>query len=64
MHFKDEPKVKELRARVMAYNQLLRYHGFRDHQVEHAKIGGARALILFLYRLGLLGIWGSAALPG
>ena len=32
-HFKDEPRVKELRKGVLEYNRLVRDLGLRDHQV-------------------------------
>lgn len=32
-HFKDEPRVQELRKGVLKYNRLVRDLGLRDHQV-------------------------------
>lgn len=32
-HFKDEPRVQNLRSDVLKYNRLLRDLGLRDHQV-------------------------------
>ncbi|KAF9375249.1 hypothetical protein CPB97_011577 [Podila verticillata] len=34
LHFKDNPKVIEVKDKVMHYNTQLRYHGLRDHQVD------------------------------
>ena len=33
-HFKDEPRVQELRKGVLKYNRLVRDLGLRDHQVH------------------------------
>lgn len=33
-HFKDEPRVVQLRKEVLKYNRLLRDLGLRDHQVR------------------------------
>lgn len=62
--FKDEPKVLELLQKVLAYNQLLKYHGLRDHQVNKTALGGTRAFGLLLYRVALLTVWGLLAFPG
>jgi hypothetical protein len=32
-HFKDEPRVQQLRESVLKYNRLVRDLGLRDHQV-------------------------------
>ncbi|OZJ03873.1 hypothetical protein BZG36_03684 [Bifiguratus adelaidae] len=62
--FKHEPRVIELQRKVMAYNQLLKYHGLKDHQVNTTKLGGARAMGLFWYRVMWLLLWGLLAFPG
>ncbi|CAG8769313.1 19316_t:CDS:2, partial [Racocetra persica] len=56
-HFKDEPRVQDIRQRIMAYNQLLKYYGLKDHQVNKSAIGGPRAAGLLLYRIILLTTW-------
>ncbi|KAG8217488.1 glycerol-3-phosphate O-acyltransferase [Butyriboletus roseoflavus] len=63
-HFKDEPRVQKLRSDVLKYNRLLRDLGLRDHQVPRAKKASWKTLGLLLYRLALLMIWATLALPG
>ncbi|KAE8209006.1 hypothetical protein CF327_g6956 [Tilletia walkeri] len=62
--FKDEPRVGALKEDVLKYNRMLSAYGLRDHQVERAHRAGWRSLGLLLYRVGLLCIWSSLALPG
>lgn len=62
--FKDEPKVKELEQRVLAYNQLLKYHGIRDHQVQKAKLGGKRTLYLIFKRFIIMTLLALLDFPG
>lgn len=62
--FKDEPKVKELQQKVLAYNQLVKYHGLRDHQVPRMSLKSPSILALLMYRILLLIIWGLLAFPG
>ncbi|KAI9473901.1 MAG: hypothetical protein EXX96DRAFT_579809 [Benjaminiella poitrasii] len=63
--FKDDPKVIELQQKVMAYNQLLKYHGIRDHQVSKTnKENNGRLLWLLIKRIFLLIILGLWAFPG
>ncbi|KAG9290933.1 hypothetical protein G9A89_011083 [Geosiphon pyriformis] len=63
-HFKDDPRVQDIREKVMAYNQLLKYHGLKDHQVNKKVLGGKRTAGLFLYRIFLLFTWSILGLPG
>ncbi|CAO0801443.1 unnamed protein product [Mucor circinelloides] len=62
--FKDEPKVKELEQRVLAYNQLLKYHGIRDHQVQKTKLGGKRTLYLIFKRFIIMTLLALLDFPG
>ncbi|CAG8558444.1 3355_t:CDS:2 [Gigaspora margarita] len=63
-HFKDEPRVQDIRKRIMAYNKLLKYYGLKDHQVNTSAIGGPRAAGLLLYRIMVLTSWSILGLPG
>lgn len=63
-HFKDEPRVQKLRTDVLKYNRLIRDLGIRDHQVPRAQKASWKTLGLLVYRLVLLMIWTSLALPG
>ncbi|KAK0547253.1 Glycerol-3-phosphate/dihydroxyacetone phosphate acyltransferase [Tilletia horrida] len=62
--FKDEPRVIALKEDVLKYNRMLSAYGLRDHQVERAHRAGWRSLGLLFYRIGLLCIWSTLALPG
>ncbi|KAJ6504811.1 hypothetical protein C8R47DRAFT_1103689 [Mycena vitilis] len=63
-HFKDEPRVQNLRKDVLKYNRLVRDMGLRDHQVPRAERAGWKTLALLTYRVGLLTVWATFALPG
>ncbi|KAI0928786.1 hypothetical protein AcV5_006241 [Taiwanofungus camphoratus] len=63
-HFKDEPKVKELRADVLKYNRSIRDLGLCDHQVMGARKANWKTLGLLTYRSGVLLVWFILALPG
>ncbi|KAF7377429.1 Protein kinase domain-containing protein [Mycena sanguinolenta] len=63
-HFKDKPRVQELRKEVLKYNRLVRDMGLRDHQVPRAERAGWKTLALLTYRVGLLSVWAIFALPG
>lgn len=63
--FRDDPKVMELQQRVMAYNQLLKYHGIKDHQVSKtSNENNGRLLWLLIKRIFILTILGLWAFPG
>lgn len=63
--FRDDPKVVELQQRVMAYNQLLKYHGIKDHQVSKtSNENNGRLLWLLIKRIFILTILGLWAFPG
>jgi glycerol-3-phosphate O-acyltransferase/dihydroxyacetone phosphate acyltransferase len=64
MKFKDDPRVQEMNNKIMIYNQLLIYHGLRDHQVNKTGLGKGRAFALFVYRLLLLTVWVVIGSPG
>ncbi|CAG8570949.1 879_t:CDS:2 [Ambispora gerdemannii] len=64
MHFKDDPRVQEIKQQVMTYNQLLKYHGLKDHQVNKKVLGGRRSAGLLIYRVFLLFFWSVLGLPG
>ncbi|GBB99145.1 hypothetical protein RclHR1_03430006 [Rhizophagus clarus] len=64
MKFKDDPRVQEMNNKIMIYNQLLIYHGLRDHQVNRTGLGRGRALALFVYRFLLLTVWVVIGSPG
>ncbi|KAH9048128.1 glycerol-3-phosphate O-acyltransferase [Lactarius hengduanensis] len=65
--YKDDPRLQALLSNVLKYNRLLRDLGLRDHQVPRAKTSKRaswKTLGLLLYRVGLLSVWSTFALPG
>ncbi|SCV74439.1 BQ2448_8078 [Microbotryum intermedium] len=62
--YRDDPRLKQLMARVKEYNTLLRYMGLKDHQIERVARPFWRSFVLLCYRLGLFGAWSILALPG
>lgn len=62
--YKDDPRVIEMKEKVLAYNQLLKYHGLRDHQVPEINLRGWRTFFLLNYRVGVLIVWGLLSFPG
>jgi glycerol-3-phosphate O-acyltransferase/dihydroxyacetone phosphate acyltransferase len=63
--FKDDPKVIELQQKVLAYNQLLKYHGIKDHQVLKTQSNyGLRMLYLLIKRVFILTLLALLAFPG
>ncbi|KAI8146451.1 hypothetical protein BJV82DRAFT_509833 [Fennellomyces sp. T-0311] len=62
--YKDDPKIIELQRNVLAYNQLLKYHGLRDHQVPEINLRGWRTFFLLLERVFILIVWGLLSFPG
>lgn len=62
--YKDDPRLQALLSNVLKYNRLLRDLGLRDHQVPRAKKASWKTLGLLLYRVGLLSVWSTFALPG
>lgn len=63
-HFKDDPRIINLRASVSEYNRQLRLLGLRDHQVEYAKFSIFKVVWTLVYRTAKLFVLGAAALPG
>ncbi|KAG1144350.1 hypothetical protein G6F37_006327 [Rhizopus arrhizus] len=63
--FKDDPKVIELQQKVLAYNQLLKYHGIKDHQVLKTQSNyGLRMFYLLIKRVFILTLLALLAFPG
>jgi len=63
-HYKDDPKIVNLRNSVADYNTQLRRLGLRDHQVEYAKFSTIHVVFTLIYRVGKLLILGAFSLPG
>ena len=63
-HYKDDPRIVNLKKSVNAYNKQLYLLGVRDHQVEYAKFSIPQVVFTLIYRLGKLGILAVGTLPG
>lgn len=65
-HYKDEPKVQEVKKRVLEYNDLLKTLHLPDHHVEDCQDEGYKAKLLpiLVYRVFKLIILFILALPG
>lgn len=64
LHYKDNPKVIELKNKILQYNTLLKDYGIKDHQVKSTSINRTKALILLFKRLIMLGLMAFFAVPG
>lgn len=63
-HYKDDPRIVNLKKSVLAYNKQLWLLGVRDHQVEYAKFSIHKVVFTLIYRLGKLAIMAIGTLPG
>lgn len=63
-HFKDDPRIVNLRNAVASYNKQLRIVGIRDHQVAYAKFSFLQVIAMLVYRLGKLALLTIGTLPG
>ncbi|KAJ5478124.1 hypothetical protein N7530_003633 [Penicillium desertorum] len=63
-HFKDDPRIVELRKSIVGYNKQLRLLGIRDHQVAYAKFSILQVVATLIYRLGKLALLTIGTLPG
>ncbi|KAI9870241.1 MAG: hypothetical protein M1830_004490 [Pleopsidium flavum] len=63
-HYKDDPRIIDLKKSVNGYNKQLWLLGIRDHQVEYAKISIPKVIFMLLYRLGKLAVMAVGTLPG
>lgn len=63
-HFKDDPRIVNLRKSIVNYNKQLRILGIRDHQVQYAKFSILQVIATLFYRLGKLALLTIGTLPG
>ncbi|KAI9814614.1 MAG: hypothetical protein M1827_003170 [Pycnora praestabilis] len=63
-HYKDDPRISDLKKSVLEYNKQLRLLGIRDHQVEYAKFSIPKVIFTLFYRLGKLAVMAIGTLPG
>jgi glycerol-3-phosphate O-acyltransferase/dihydroxyacetone phosphate acyltransferase len=63
-HYKDDPRITNLKQSVSDYNKELWRLGVRDHQVEYAKFSTLTVVFTLLYRFAKLVIMAMGTLPG
>ncbi|KAL8710729.1 MAG: hypothetical protein Q9220_004747 [cf. Caloplaca sp. 1 TL-2023] len=63
-HYKDDPRIVNLKKSVNDYNKQLWLLGVRDHQVEYAKFSGPKVVFTLLYRVSKLSIMALGTIPG
>ena len=63
-HYKDDPRIVNLKRSVNKYNEQLWLLGVRDHQVEYAKFSVPKVVFTLIYRLGKLAVMAVGTLPG
>ena len=64
VHYKDDPRIVNLKKSVNSYNKQLWLLGVRDHQVEYAKFSVAAVVFTLIYRLSKLAVMSVGTLPG
>ncbi|KAL8689418.1 MAG: hypothetical protein Q9218_004906 [Villophora microphyllina] len=63
-HYKDDPRILNLKKSVNQYNKQLWLLGVRDHQVEYAKFSILKVVLTLIYRLGKLSVLTIGTIPG
>ncbi|KAL8724949.1 MAG: hypothetical protein Q9181_006600 [Wetmoreana brouardii] len=63
-HYKDDPRIVNLKKSVSDYNKQLWLLGVRDHQVEYARFSILEVVFTLIYRLGKLSVMAIGTLPG
>lgn len=63
-HYKDDPRITNLKHSVSSYNTELWRLGVRDHQVEYAKFSMLTVVFTLIYRFAKLVIMAIGTLPG
>lgn len=63
-HYKDDPRITNLKQSVHDYNTELWRLGVRDHQVEYAKFSTLTVVFTLIYRFAKLVIMAIGTLPG
>lgn len=63
LHYKQEPRVVQLKERILCYNDRLQQLGIRDHQVKTTEITRREAVVKLLARLSITAVYGILSLP-
>mmetsp|Transcript_10772 Transcript_10772/g.34266 ORF Transcript_10772/g.34266 Transcript_10772/m.34266 type:complete len:656 (-) Transcript_10772:91-2058(-) len=64
MQLKDDPRLQQLREKVLNYNSMLKANGLKDHQVHRTTLNTWRALTIGSLRVLRMLFFGLCALPG
>lgn len=63
-HYKDDPRIVNLKKHVMEYHKRLLALNVRDHQVQYAKMSSLQVVGTLIYRVGKLLLLSAGVLPG
>ena len=63
-HYRDDPRIINLKKSVLDYNKSLRALNVRDHQVSYAQFSAFKVLTTLFYRIGKILVLAAAVLPG
>lgn len=63
-HYKDDPRIEEMKKEIRHYNKFLQAMGLKDHQVEKARVSKIEILGRLIYRSMKLIILAIGCLPG
>ncbi len=63
-HYKDDPRIINLKKSINRYNKELALLGIQDHQVEYARFSILKVVFTLAYRLGKLAVMSVGTLPG
>ena len=63
-HYRDDPRIIDLKKGILKYNKQLMALNVRDHQLAYAKFSIFHVVGTLLYRLGKLMVLSAGVLPG
>ncbi|KAI9654455.1 MAG: hypothetical protein M1831_005421 [Alyxoria varia] len=63
-HYRDDPRIIDLKKGILKYNKQLMALNVRDHQLAYAKFSILHVVGMLLYRLGKLMVLSAGVLPG
>ena len=63
-HYKNDPRIQDLKKSILDYNKQLWLLGVRDHQVEYARFSVPVVIGTLIYRLGKIALLFIGTLPG
>lgn len=63
-HYRDDPRIINLKKGIIDYNKSLLALNVRDHQLAYAKLSVFQVMGTLIYRLGKLALLSAGVLPG